>query len=72
MTTLVVEKETKIVKSNGSMEKLDDARDSKGHVTNGFRKSEGSRLHDNLEGIDYIDRPTTDRNFARDEPRRNR
>ncbi|XP_043471713.1 uncharacterized protein LOC122504597 isoform X2 [Leptopilina heterotoma] len=71
MTTLVVEKETKIVKSNGSAEKADDARDSKGQVINGFKKSEGSRLHDNLEGIDYIDRPTTDRNFTRDEQRRN-
>ncbi|XP_051169489.1 uncharacterized protein LOC127286902 isoform X2 [Leptopilina boulardi] len=70
MTMMTVEKETKIVKSNGSMENLNDSRDSKGQVTNGFKKSEGSRLHDNLEGIDYIDRPTTDRNFNREEQRR--
>ena len=69
---MTVEKETRIVKSNGSMENLNDSRDSKGKINNGFKKSEGLRLHENLEDIDYIDRPSRDQDVTRDDPRRHR
>ncbi|XP_033214575.1 uncharacterized protein LOC117171405 [Belonocnema kinseyi] len=70
MTTMTVEKETRMVKSNDSVENLHDSRDSRGKINNGFKKSEGLRLHENLEDIDYIDRPSRDQDVTRDDTRR--
>ena len=69
---MTIEKETKIEKMNGSLEDLKDSRDSRGKINNGFIKSDGSRLHENLEDIDYIDRPSRDQDVSRDDPRRHR